>query len=143
MSSGRWALASSSTACSAFRSTMTSARGPASQATCVDLAALAAAYRDDNPKKGNVGLAMAAIVGCTIADFAAAQSIRSLHNRKGEPVAITAIAAASPRGSDIRVAGVGQVPQDFRATLRPRQPLRRPTGETSPASADLHLEVSA
>src|SRR4029453_1596418 len=32
----------------------------------VDLAGLASLYRDDNPKKANVGWAMAAVVGCAV-----------------------------------------------------------------------------
>jgi len=109
----------------------------------VDLAALAALYRDDNPKKANVGAAMAAIIGCAIADFAAAQSIRSLHNRKGEPVRDYSDRSGFPKGIGYsRGQASGQVPQDFRAT--PAAAAASPTtGQTSPASADLDLEVSA
>jgi len=109
----------------------------------VDLAGLAALYNDDNPKKGNVAAAIAAIVGCTIADFAAAQSIRNLHNRKGEPVRDYADRSGFPKGAGYsRGKASGRVPQDFRAT--PAAAAASPTtGETSPASADLILEVSA
>ena len=109
----------------------------------VDLAALAALYRDDNPKKGNVGLAMAAVVGCAIADLAAAQSIRSLHNRKGEPVNDYGDRSGFPKGIGYsRGKASGRTPPDFRAT--PTAAAASPTtGATSPASADLILEVSA
>ena len=109
----------------------------------LDLAALAAAYRDDNPKKGNVGLAMAAIIGCTIADLAAAQSIRSLHSRSGETPRDYSDRTGFPKGIGYsRGKASGRVPQDFRAT--PSSAAASPTtGETSPASADLILEVSA
>ena len=108
----------------------------------VDLAALAALYRDDNPKKANVGLAIAAVVGCAIADFAAAQSIRSLHKRTG-PVRDYGDRTGFPRGIGYsRGKASGRTPQDFRAT--PAAAAASPTtGETSPASADLKLEVSA
>ena len=108
----------------------------------VDLAALAALYRDDNPKKANVGLAIAAVVGCAIADFAAAQSIRSLHKRTG-PVRDYGDRTGFPRGIGYsRGKASGRTPQDFRAT--PAAATASPTtGETSPASADLKLEVSA
>ena len=108
----------------------------------VDLAALAALYRDDNPKKANVGLAIAAVVGCAIADFAAAQSIRSLHKRTG-PVRDYGDRTGFPRGIGYsRGKASGHTPQDFRAT--PAAATASPTtGETSPASADLKLEVSA
>ena len=108
----------------------------------VDLAALAALYRDDNPKKANVGLAIAAVVGCAIADFAAAQSIRSLHKRTG-PVRDYGDRTGFPRGIGYsRGKASGRTPQDFRAT--PAAAAASPTtGETSPASADLKWEVSA
>jgi len=109
----------------------------------IDLAGLTALYRDDNPKKANVGAAIAAIIGCTIADFAAAQSIRSLHSRKGEPVRDYGERSGFPKGIGYsRGKASGRVPQDFQAT--PAAAAASPTtGETSPASADLILEVSA
>lgn len=109
----------------------------------VDLAGLATLYRDDNPKKGNVGMAMAAIIGCAIVDFAAAQSIRSLHSRKGEPVRDYGDRSGFPKGIEYsRGKASGRVPQDFRAT--PAAAAASPaTGQTSPASADLILEASA
>ena len=108
----------------------------------VDLAALAALYRDDNPKKANVGLAIAAVVGCAIADLAAAKSIGNLHKRTG-PVRDYGDRTGFPRGIGYsRGKASGRTPQDFRAT--PAAAAASPTtGETSPASADLKLEVSA
>jgi hypothetical protein len=109
----------------------------------VDLAGLAAIYRDDNPKKSNVGMAIAAVIGCTIADLAAARSIRNLHNRKGEPVRDYSDRSGFPKGIGYsRGKASGRVPQDYRAT--PAAASASPaTGETSPASADLILEVPA
>jgi hypothetical protein len=109
----------------------------------VDLAGLAALYRDDNPKKGNVGLAMAAVVGCAVADLAAAQGIRSLHSRRGEPVRDYGDRTGFPKGVGYSHGKAsGGVPQDMRAT--PADAAASPTtGQTSPASADLVLEVSA
>ena len=109
----------------------------------LDLAALASIYRDDNPKKGNVGMAIAAVIGCTIADLAAAQSIRNLHSRKGEPVRDYSDRSGFPKGRGYSQGKAsGRVPQDYRAT--PSSAAASPaTGETSPASADLELEVPA
>jgi hypothetical protein len=108
----------------------------------LDLASLAAAYRDDNPKKGNVGLAIAAVTGITIADALAGQSIRSLHNRKGEPVRDYSDRSGFPKGIGYsRGKASGGAPQDYRATPAAAG-ASRPTGETSPASADLMLEVA-
>ena len=109
----------------------------------LDLATLSAAYRDDNPKKGNVAAAIAAVVGITLIDAMAGQSIRSLHNRKGEPVRDFSDRSGFPRGVGYsRGKASGAVPQDYRAT--PAAAAASPaTGETSPASANLELEVSS
>jgi hypothetical protein len=109
----------------------------------IDLATLAAAYREDNPKKSNVGIAMAAVAGIAIIDALAGRSIRSLHDRKGEPIRDYSDRSGFPKGiSYSRGKASGRVPQDYRAT--PSAAAASPaTGETSPASADLILEVSA
>ena len=109
----------------------------------LDLASLAAAYRDDNPKKGNVGIAIAAVTGIAIVDALAGQSIRSLHDRKGEPVRDYSDRSGFPRGvENARGKASGRVPQDMRAT--PAAAAASPsTGATSPASADLILEVTS
>lgn len=107
----------------------------------VDLAGLASLYNDDNPKKDNVGLAIAAVLGCVVADLTAAQSIRGLHKRKGQ-VQDYSDRTGFPRGIDYsRGKAAGRVPQDFRATPLAAS-ASRPTGKTSPASLDLILEVS-
>src|SRR4051812_26452847 len=49
----------------------------------LDLATLATARRDDNPKKRNVEIAMATVAAITVADAAAGWAIRNLHKRKG------------------------------------------------------------
>ena len=108
----------------------------------VDLAGLTALYRDDNPKKGVVGIAIAAIVGCAMVDFAAARSLRDLHRRKG-PVRDYRDRSGFPRGVDYsRGKASGRVPQDFRATP-PAAAASPATGETSPASAGVGLQKSA
>ena len=108
----------------------------------VDLAALASLYRDDNPKKGNVAMAIAAVLGCTITDLAAAQGMSSLHKRRGEPVRDYSDRSGFPKGADYSHGKAsGQVPQDYRAT--PAAAAASPaTGQTSPASADLELAVT-
>lgn len=105
-----------------------------------DLAALASLYNDDNPKKGNVAMAITAVLGCTIADLVAAQGMSSLHKRRGEPVRDYSDRSGFPKGAGYsRGKASGQVPQDYRAT--PSAAAASPvTGETSPASANLALE---
>jgi len=102
----------------------------------LDLAALASAYRGDNPKKGNVALAIAAVIGCTIADLTAAQSIRSLHSRKGRPRDYSD-RTGFPRGLQAsKGAAQGDIPSDMRAA--PIASAASPiSGETSPATEQL------
>ena len=108
----------------------------------LDLASLAAAYSDDNPKKSNVGVAIAAVAGITIADALAGHAIRSLHNRKGEPVRDYSDRSGFPKGIDYsRGKSSAGSPQEYRATPAAAG-ASQTTGSTSPASANLELEVS-
>ena len=108
----------------------------------IDLASLASAYRNDNPKKGNVATALALVAGITIIDALAGRSIRSLHDRKGEPVRDYSDRSGFPRGIGYSRGKASEgSPQDYRAT--PAAAGASPTtGETSPASANLNLEVA-
>jgi hypothetical protein len=108
----------------------------------LDLALLGAAYRDDNPKKRNVGLAIAVVAGCLIADSAAAQSIRNLHRRKG-PARDYSDRTGFPKGIDYsRGKAAGRIPDDYKATPAAAA-ASKTTGETSPAAIDLDLEVAS
>jgi hypothetical protein len=108
----------------------------------LDLALLGAAYRDDNPKKRNVGLAIAVVAGCLIADSAAAQSIRNLHRRKG-PARDYNDRTGFPKGIDYsRGKAAGRIPDDYKATPAAAA-ASKTTGETSPAAIDLDLEVAS
>lgn len=49
----------------------------------LDIATLASAYRADNPKRDNVGLALAAVAGITLLDLVAAQGVTRRHRRTG------------------------------------------------------------
>ncbi|MFL6721820.1 MAG: hypothetical protein ACJ8FT_08480 [Sphingomonas sp.] len=100
----------------------------------IDLATLASAYRDDNPRKRNVGIAIAAVVGIAIADAATGWSIRSLHKRKG-PVRDYSDRSGFPKGVDFsRGRAAGQIPADYRAA--PGAAEASPvTGEATPVAA--------
>jgi hypothetical protein len=50
----------------------------------LDLATLFHAHSDSNPKRKNVGLAIAAVAGVTLLDIAAAQGLTARHSRRGE-----------------------------------------------------------
>ena len=52
----------------------------------LDIATLMTAMRPDNPKRDNVGIALAMVVGVTLLDIAAAQAISVRHSRgRGRP----------------------------------------------------------
>jgi len=107
----------------------------------LDLATLASAWRDDNPKKANVGIALAAVLGCLIADAATGAAIRNLHKRKG-PVRDFSDRSGFPKGIDYsRGKAAGTTPQEFRATPAAAA-ASRTTGETSPVAVGRELEVS-
>ena len=107
----------------------------------LDLATLATAYRDDNPKKRNVGIAMAAVTAIGIADAATGWAIRDLHKRKGQPRDFSD-RTGFPKGIDYsRGKAAGQIPVDYKATPKAAA-ASRVTGESSPASHDLELEVA-
>jgi hypothetical protein len=81
----------------------------------LDLATVATAYRDDNPKKKNVGIAIAAIAAIAVADAAAGWAIRDFHKRKG-PVRDFSDRSGFPKGIDYsRGKAAGQIPDDFKA----------------------------
>ena len=99
----------------------------------LDLATLATAYRDDNPKKRNVGIAMAAVAAIGIADAAAGWAIRDLHKRKGEPRDFSD-RTGFPKGiSYSRGKAVGAVPDDYSAAPKAAQE-SKVTGESTPAA---------
>ena len=48
----------------------------------LDILTLAAAYRPDNPKRDNVGIALAAVAGITFLDLVGAQGVTGRHRRR-------------------------------------------------------------
>jgi len=85
----------------------------------LDIATLMTAMRDDNPKRENVGIALATLMGVTLLDIIGAQGVtarhsrptgrpRSYRNRTGFPQGIQAARGAA-KGF--------QVPPDMRAAL--------------------------
>lgn len=101
----------------------------------LDIATLVAAYNDDNPKKHNVALALAAVAGVTLLDLATAQALTRRHgpargvkrdysDRSGFPKGL-----ASARGSATDV----RKPDDMKS-----RPQDSPVmGRTSPATEQL------
>ena len=99
----------------------------------LDLATLATAWRDDNPKKKNVGIAMAAVAAIAVADAAAGWAIRDLHKRKGAPRDFSD-RSGFPKGINYsRGKAAGAVPADLKAA--PRAAAASPvSGEAAPAT---------
>jgi hypothetical protein len=99
----------------------------------LDLGTLATAYRDDNPKKRNVGIAMAAVAGIAVLDAAVGWAIRDLHKRKSAPKDFSD-RSGFPKGVEYsRGKAAGAVPDDFRAAPKAAQ-ASRATGEATPVA---------
>jgi hypothetical protein len=106
----------------------------------LDLATLATAYRDDNPKKRNVGIAMAAVAAIGIADAAAGWAIRDLHKRKGE-VRDYSDRSGFPKGVDYsRGKALGAVPEDYRAAPKAAE-ASKVTDDATPAAEAMLAEA--
>jgi len=88
----------------------------------LDIASLATVYRDDNPKKANVALALVAVLGVTLLDLGCGQALRARHRRSPERVRDYSRRSGFPNGiAAARGAATGfTVPEDMRA--EPRAP---------------------
>jgi hypothetical protein len=64
----------------------------------MDLAMLLGAYRSDNPKRTNVGLAIGIVIGITMLDIAVAQMTAGVHRRKPNGRRSYADRSGFPRG---------------------------------------------
>jgi hypothetical protein len=104
----------------------------------LDVAALLWVYNDRNPKKHNVGLALAAVLGITLLDLATADALTLRHARgRGQPRDYSD-RSGWPNG-ERRARGAAadfQVPADFRDTPAAAGAWLE-TGRTSVASAGL------
>lgn len=100
----------------------------------LDLATLATAYRNDNPRKRNVGIAIAAVAAIAVADAATGWALRNLHRRKSTPRDFSD-RSGFPKGVDYARGKAAQPPHpvnDYRAA--PEAPnASKVTGETTPA----------
>ena len=89
----------------------------------LDLATLATALEDSNPKKGNVGIAMAAVAGVTALDLYCAQTLSWESPHPLPPLQDYSDRSGFPRGIEQShgAASDFEVPRDFRTpeALRP------------------------
>lgn len=103
----------------------------------VDLATLATAYRDDNPRKRNVGIAIAVVAGIAVLDAAVGFAIRDLHRRKSAPRDFSD-RSGFPKGVDY-ARGKAKVPEGYHAA--PKAAAASPlTGKHTPAAKALLSE---
>jgi hypothetical protein len=86
----------------------------------LDITVLAPAYRDDNPKKPNVAIALSALMGVTLLDLSCGQGLASRHRRGGGPLPDYRRRSGFPGGAAAaRGAAVNfSVPDDMRAEPR-------------------------
>ena len=88
----------------------------------LDIAALSSAYRDDNPKKANVALALAAAMGVTLLDLSCSQGLASRRRRSNGPLPDYRGRSGFPGGAAAARGAAANftVPDDMRA-----EPLQR------------------
>lgn len=110
----------------------------------LDLATLATAYRDENPRKRNVGIAIGAVAAIAVADAAAGWAIRNLHRRKSTPRDFSD-RSGFPKGVDY-ARGKGAQPRHpvngYRAAPEAAN-ASRVTGETTPAVAQFQKTLES
>jgi hypothetical protein len=97
----------------------------------IDIATLLTAHRDDNPKKHNVGTALAMVAGITLLDLTAAQGTTAVHNRSSGDRNVYRDRTGFPRGLELArgAAKEFQAPRDMRAALAAGQSERAQEAE--------------
>lgn len=76
----------------------------------LDLATLLPAYRDDNPKKHNVGLALAAVTLITVIDLVSAKGNTATHARSRAPAKDFSDRSGFPQGVEAARGGATRQP---------------------------------
>ena len=74
----------------------------------LDLATLLAAYRDDNPKKHNVGVALAAVAAIALIDLGSAKGSSATHARPRGPVKDFSDRSGFPQGVEAARCGASR-----------------------------------
>lgn len=108
----------------------------------LDLATLAFAYRDDNPKKANVGIALAAVAGVMLLDIATAGARTARHRRSRGEKRDYSDRSGWPKGLEASrgAAADFRKPDDMRAVAAAvnASPV---TGRTSPGTQELQKQL--
>jgi hypothetical protein len=98
----------------------------------LDIATLLTAMRSDNPKRDNVAVALAMVLGVTILDIAGAQSVKASQSRSDEPRRSYRDRSGFPHG----LAGARGAARDFKTPPNMRAPLPMPANSASRAAAE-------
>lgn len=108
----------------------------------LDIATLATAWRDDNPRKANVGIALAAVVGITLLDIATTQAQLARHSRKRGEQRDYGDRSGWPNGLEASrgAAADFRKPDDMRAAP-PAASASPVTGRTSPGTQELQRQL--
>lgn len=81
----------------------------------LDIGTLALGLGRDNPKRGNVGIALAAVLGVTVIDALTAPALQARHRSKKEPVRDYSNRSGLPKGIEASRGIAAQNPPDYRA----------------------------
>lgn len=104
----------------------------------LDMAALVAAYNDDNPKKHNVALAFAAVASVTLLDLATAQGLTARHTRNRGEKRDYSDRSGFPKGlASARGPATDHRELDDMNSRPQAQQVSPVTGRTSPATEQL------
>jgi hypothetical protein len=91
----------------------------------LDLATLVTAWRDDNPKRDNVGIALAMVLGVTLLDIIGAQGTTARHSRNRGRKRLYPERSGFPQGVEAARAAARkdlETPSDRRSTPVPAYP---------------------
>ena len=110
----------------------------------VDIATLLTAYKDGNPKKQNVAIALGAVVGVTLLDFWTAEAVTERHSRHAGHKRDYSDRSGWPKGLEASrgAAADFRKPKDMRAVPSAAEASKL-TGRTSPAASIVEREVEA
>jgi len=110
----------------------------------LDIAGLLLAYRDDNPKKTNVGIALASVLAVTLADIATAQALTVRHSPSRGEKRNYSDRSGWPRGFENSrgAAADFEKPGDMRAAPAAAN-ASQVTGRTSPATEEFSRTLEA
>jgi hypothetical protein len=95
----------------------------------VDIATLLTAFNDKNPKKRNVGIAIAAVAGITLLDLVAAQALTVRHSRSASQTRSFADRSGFPQGAQKAKGAATRAAAGSSSRATPRNGAVEPTAQ--------------